>query len=134
MRVPSGGRLIPLACAMLLGTQALDPASAATLAATLKVLADPSASGGAVAGSPAAAEIDRQVQSLAGSPELVQELYGLAGEVLADLVKGTGGDARKLGVALDQAKGDPAAFAAMLSPRTLQHLRELSVKISDARR
>jgi len=29
---------------------------------------------------------------------------------------------------------DPAAFAAMLSPQTLQRLRELSIKISDQRR
>ena len=35
---------------------------------------------------------------------------------------------------LDAARTDPAAFAAMLSPKTLERLRQLSVKISDQRR
>jgi hypothetical protein len=35
---------------------------------------------------------------------------------------------------LDAARTDPAAFAAMLSPQTLERLRQLSVKISDQRR
>jgi hypothetical protein len=36
--------------------------------------------------------------------------------------------------AVDRARTDPAGFAAMLSPATQQRLRDLSVKISDAKR
>jgi hypothetical protein len=36
--------------------------------------------------------------------------------------------------ALDRAKSDPAGFAAMLRPETLEKLRALSTKISDAQR
>jgi len=48
--------------------QTLDPASAEALAATLKMLADPAMRGQVIATSPAASEIDRQVQGMAGAP------------------------------------------------------------------
>jgi hypothetical protein len=114
--------------------QALDPAAAEALAATLRMLADPAARAEVLASDPAAAAIDRQVQGMAGSPQLVQEVYGLAAEVFADLARSTGGDARRLSEALDRAKSDPAAFAAMLRPETLERLRALATKISDAPR
>jgi hypothetical protein len=114
--------------------QALDPAAAEALAATLRMLADPAARAEVLASDPAAAAIDRQVQGMAGSPQLVQEIYGLAAEVFADLARSTGGDARRLSEALDRAKSDPAAFAAMLRPETLERLRALATKISDAPR
>jgi hypothetical protein len=114
--------------------QALDPAAAEALATTLRMLADPAARAQVLASDPAAAAIDRQVQGMAGSPHLVQEVYGLAAEVFADLARSTGGDARRLSEALDRAKSDPAAFAAMLRPETLERLRALATKISDAPR
>jgi hypothetical protein len=129
-----------LVLASLLGTtlparaQALDPASASALAETLRILGDPSARGSAVAGNPGASDIDRQVQSLGGSPENSQAVYNLAGEVLADLVRSTGGDTGKLLELLQRAQTDPNGFADALSPTTLQHLRELSTKMSDTKR
>ena len=36
--------------------------------------------------------------------------------------------------ALEHGQSDPAGFAARLSPETLQRLRELSSRISDAKR
>jgi hypothetical protein len=114
--------------------QALDPTSAAALSETLRMLGDPSGRGAATAGNPAARDVDSQVQSLAGSPENAQAVYNLAGEVFADLVKNTGGDTGKLMEALERARTDPSGFANALSPATLQHLRELSSKISDTKR
>jgi len=114
-------------------SQTLDPASAEALATTLRMLADPSSRGQIIATDPAAAAVDKQVQSLAGSA-LAQEVYGLAAEVFADLARNSGGDPRRMSEVLEQAKSDPAAFAAMLRPETLQRLRELSTKISDAKR
>jgi len=114
--------------------QALDPASADALAATLRMLADPAARGRIIATDPAAAEVDRQVQSMAGSSALAQEVYGLAADVFADLARNSNGDPRAMSEALDRAKTDPAGFAAMLRPETLEKLRALSSKISDVQR
>jgi hypothetical protein len=113
--------------------QALDPASADALATTLRMLADPAMRGKIIA-DPTAAEVDRQVQGMAGSSALVQEVYGLAADVFADLTRNSNGDPRAMSEALDRAKSDPAGFAAMLRPETLERLRALSVKISDAQR
>ncbi len=114
--------------------QALDPASADALATTLRLLADPAARGRIVATDPSAAEIDKQVQGMAGSSALAQEVYGIAAEVFADLARNSGGDTKRMSEALDLAKSDPAGFAAMLRPETLERLRALATKISDAQR
>ena len=117
-----------------LPAQTLDPASADALATTLRLLADPTARGQILATDPAAAAIDKQVQGMAGSSQLVQEVYGLAAEVFADLARSSDGDPRRLSEALERAKTDPAGFAAMLRPETLERLRALATKISDAQR
>ncbi len=117
-----------------LPAQALDPAAADALAATLRMLADPAARGQILATDPNAAAVDRQVQGLAGSSQLAQEVYGLAAEVFADLARSTGGDPRQLSAALERAKTDPAGFAAMLRPETLDRLRALATRISDTQR
>ena len=114
--------------------QALDPASADALATTLRMLADPASRGRIIASDPTAAEVDRQVQGMAGSSALAQEVYGLAADVFADLARNSNGDPRAMNEALDRAKSDPAGFAAMLRPETLEKLRALSTKLSDAQR
>lgn len=132
--------LVAMALAVVLAApgplraQALDPASQEALAATLKMLTDPSLRGPEIARNQQATAIDRQIQSMAGSEQLRQELYALAAQIFQELTLGSGGDAGKMSEALERAKADPAAFAAMLSPATLQRLRELSIKISDQRR
>ena len=128
------GLSLVLLPASSLRAQALDPSAAEALAATLRMLADPAARGQVIATDPNAAAIDRQVQGMAGSSQLAQEVYGLAAEVFADLARSTGGDPRQLSAALDRAKSDPAGFAAMLRPETLDRLRALATRISDAQR
>jgi hypothetical protein len=125
--------MLVMVCAPPLHGQGLDPASAEALSATLRMLADPPSRGEAI-GTPGAAEIDRQVQSLAGSSQLAQEMYEIAAAVFADLTRSSGGDTVRMSAALERAKSDPAGFAARLSPETLQRLRELSTKIADAKR
>jgi hypothetical protein len=117
-----------------LPAQTLDPAAAAALATTLRMLADPASRGQILATDPAAAAVDKQVQGMAGSSQLAEEVYGLAAEVFADLARSSGGDPRRLSEALERAKSDPAGFAAMLRPETLERLRGLATKISDAQR
>ena len=114
--------------------QALDQASTEALAATLRMLADPAARGAAIGANPGATAADKQVQSLGGSPALTQQLYELAGQIFEELARNSGGDVAKMTESLQRAQSDPAGFAAMLSPRTLDRLRELATKISDQRR
>ena len=140
MRILPKATLVALVSLVLLGTvtpihaQGLDPASSAALAETLKALANPNGSSLPLGNDAAATESDRQIRSIAGSPQLTQEVYGLAARVLAELVQSTGGDVGKLSEALERAQSDPGGFAATLSPQTLQQLRDLSDKIAGANR
>jgi hypothetical protein len=114
------------------GAQARDPTSQEALAAVLRMLQDPALRGGAIAGNAQAATADRQIQSLTGgSVALTQEVYELAGQIFEDLARGSGGDEQVMSQTLARAQGDPDGFAAMLSPRTLDRLRALAVKLSD---
>ena len=122
--------LVLLAAAPLAG-ETPDPALQEALAATLRVLRDPALRSPAVAGSPRAAEIDSEVQAMTGSPQLTQEFYDLAATIFEELARNSGGDTNKLRETLERATEDPAAFAALLSPATLDRLRALAVKISD---
>jgi hypothetical protein len=114
--------------------QKLDPASQDALDKTLQILLDPQVRSGELAKSSQGAAVDQQVRALAGSDALAQEFYAVAGAMLTELTQSTGGDPQKMLQAVDRAKTDPAGFAAMLSPATLQRLRDLSVKISDTKR
>jgi hypothetical protein len=125
---------VTLAGAAPLQAQSLDPASAAALAATLRLLQDPGQRGPAIAGNPQAAAVDKQMQAVLGSPELQQEFYALAADVFAELAQSVGGDVGKMTQALEAGRTDPAGFAATLSPRTLERLRALSSKIADRMR
>lgn len=128
--------LATLCVALGLGTspvtaQSLDAASAEALAAVLRLLQDPVARGGAIAANPDAAAMDRNIQAMTGSPALTQEFYELAAQVFTDLVQGSGGDLTRMRQSLADGQRDPAGFAAFLSPATLQHLRDLSGRVSD---
>ncbi len=68
---------------------------------------------------------------MTGSEKLTEEFYALAAEVFGELARNSNGDTRAMSEALQRGLSDPASFAAMLSPQTLQRLRELSTKISD---
>lgn len=114
-----------------LHAQTLDPASQEALAATLRILRDPALRAPAVAGNPQAAAIDEQVQSMTGSPQLAQEVYDLAALIFEDLTRTSGGDPTTMRETLERAERDPAAFAALLSPATLERLRALAGKIAD---
>ncbi|HEY3190694.1 MAG TPA: hypothetical protein VGJ70_24595 [Solirubrobacteraceae bacterium] len=125
--------LIMLLAAATAMAQPLDAASAEALAATLRMLQDPSLRAAAIAATPQATAVDQQIRAIAGSPALTEELYALAAQVMSELTRGSGGDVTRMTDALERGKTDPAGFAAMLSPATLQRLQELSTKIADQR-
>jgi hypothetical protein len=114
--------------------QALDPTATEALSATLRMLLDPAQRSAAIAGSPQAGAVDQQIRALTGSDALTQELFALAADVFQELTQASGGDPVKMTQTLDRARTDPAGFAAMLSPATLERLRQLSTRISDQRR
>jgi hypothetical protein len=132
--------LSALVASIVLGTagtgdaQALDPASREALAAVTRMLQDPSARQAALAGQPAGAAAQQQLEVLTRSPVLMEEFYALAADVSADLARGTGGDVGRMGDALERGRTDPGGFAALLSSSTLERLRALSVKITDQRK
>ena len=126
----AGALIVLLALAPAATAQSLDAASAEALAATLRLLQDPTARSAAIAANPQASAADNQIQALAGSANM-QEFYALAAAIFSELATNTGGDVAKMSQALSRGTNDPAGFAAFLSPATLQRLRDLSTKISD---
>ena len=116
------------------GAQALDAASATALAATLKLLQDPTQRGAVIAGSPQAAAADQQMQAMLASRELQEEFYALAAAIFSEVVQGSGGDTSKMAQALTAGQADPAGFVARLSPGTAERLRAFAGKIADQKR
>src|SRR3989475_11361928 len=80
--------------------QNLDAASSEALAATLKMLTDPSQRAGAIAGNSDARAVDQKIRSLTGSDQLTEELYGLAAQIFEELSSSQGGADRQMVVAL----------------------------------
>ncbi len=114
-----------------LGAQTLDPRTAEALAAALQVIQDPALRQAAIVKDSKAVEADRQVRALAGSDKVTQDFYEFAIDIFVDLMQSAGGDMMKINETLDRAKADPAAFAATLSPRNLERLKELSTKVGE---
>jgi hypothetical protein len=116
-----------------LSAQSLDPASSAALDATLRLLLDPAQRNAAIARSPQAAAVDRELASMLSTPELQQEFYALVAEVFSDVVQGSGGDIGRMSQTLEAGRQDPTAFVGRLSPRTLERLRAFSSKVEKNR-
>jgi len=114
--------------------QRVDSGSAAALSEMLKSLTGPGAKGGPLGAGTGSSDIEQQVRALIGSPELTQELYNLAAQVLGELLQSSGGDMNKLFDTLSRAQSDPGAFAATLSPQTRDRLKDLSDRITAGRR
>jgi hypothetical protein len=123
-----------LAGAGTVRAQPLDAASQDALRAALQMLTDPAARAAVVAGDPNAAAVDRQAQALMGSVALTDELYAVAAAIFEELVTGSGGDVARISDALERGRTDPAGFAILLSPGTLERLRALATRASDQRR
>ena len=114
--------------------QPLDSSSQNALDKTLQILLEPGARSAELAKSAPGTALDQQVRALAGSDALTQEFYALAGQILTELARNTGGDAQKMLQAVERARTDPAGFASLLSPATHRRLRDFSVKLSDQKR
>lgn len=123
--------LAALSLAPFLEAQTLDPQTAKALAEAIRVIQDPALRQTAITKDRKAVEADRQVRALAGSDQVTQEIYQFAIDIFVDLMQSAGGDMKKISETLDRAKSDPAAFAATLSPRNRERLKELSTKVGE---
>ena len=124
---------VTLAIHSPLQAQQADAGSAA-LAEMLKSLTVPGGKAGPLGAATGSGDIDQQVRALTGSPELTQELFNVASQVLGELLQSTGGDMYKLFDVLARAQSDPSAFVAGLSPQTQDRLKDLSDRIAAGRR
>lgn len=122
---------LSLAVAPSLGAQTLDPQTAKALAEAIRVIQDPALRQTAITKDRKAVEADRQVRALAGSEPVTQEFYQFAIDIFVDLMQSAGGDMKKITETLERAKSDPAAFAATLSPRNRERLKQLSTKVGE---
>ncbi|OGQ76780.1 MAG: hypothetical protein A3G94_06020 [Deltaproteobacteria bacterium RIFCSPLOWO2_12_FULL_60_16] len=125
---------LSLAVAPSLGAQTLDPQTAKALAEAIRVIQDPALRQTAITKDRKAVEADRQVRALAGSEPVTQEFYQFAIDIFVDLMQSAGGDMKKITETLERAKSDPAAFAATLSPRNRERLKQLSTKVGERAR
>src|SRR5688500_13050200 len=100
------------------------------IAKTQELLRDPKARKEA-ATTKEAKSADDLLESIAGNPENAQLIYELAAEVFGDLAKDAQSDPDKMAAILEEAKRDPAAFAAKLSPERRAKIKALSKKIPD---
>ena len=114
-----------------LDAQTLDPQTAKALAEAIRVIQDPALRQTAITKDRKAVEADRQVRALAGSEPVTQEFYQFAIDIFVDLMQSAGGDMKKITETLERAKSDPAAFAATLSPRNRERLKQLSTKVGE---
>ena len=122
---------LSLALAPRLDAQTLDPQTAKALAEAIRVIQDPALRQTAITKDRKAVEADRQVRALAGSEPVTQEFYQFAIDIFVDLMQSAGGDMKKITETLERAKSDPAAFAATLSPRNRERLKQLSTKVGE---
>jgi hypothetical protein len=76
--------------------ESMDPASAEALLKTQQMLRDPQERSHALSQSSQAQFVNKQAQSLAGSPENLDSIYDLSADVLESLVQKTNGDPAKM--------------------------------------
>src|SRR5947208_765057 len=99
-------------------TKDLDPASTEALKKTQELLQTTELRDKAVAESSNAQFIDAQVRSLVGNGANKEQIYQISSQILAELVKSTGGDASKMSQILIHGKNNPKEFLESLSPES----------------
>ncbi len=96
---------------------------------TQKVLGDPTARAKAAGQDPQALTVQKQVETLTGSPENAAEIYKIASQVLGNLVTQTGGDPQKMMDLLNKAAKNPEAFGNSLTKEQKDAIHALSLKL-----
>lgn len=108
----------------------LDSSSSKALSQTQNLLTDPSARAKAIKGDGQAESADSYVNNLTGgNAQTNNDVYDLASEVFANVVKDAHGDPKKMQAEMEEFQRDPAAFAAKWTPEERAKLKALSLKM-----
>ncbi len=108
---------------------ATSAATQQSLTKTQQLLKDKKARQAVIAKDPTAKEADDFTKNLMGSDKLTGEVYSLAAEVLAIVVKDAQGDPVKMKEALEKFARDPASFVEKWTPEQRAKLKKLSGEI-----
>lgn len=110
--------------------QNLDAASGQALKQTQSLLQNPSKREEFSKNSAKAKAAEAYVNKITGgNTKTSQEIYSLASDVFANVVKGSHGDPAKMQKELEKFSRNPAAFAATWTPEQREKLRELSKQL-----
>ncbi len=108
----------------------IDNASSKALSQTQDLLNNPEARNKAIQGNSRAESADSFVKKVTGgNAQTSNEVYGLAADVFANVVKDAHGDPKKMQEEIDKFEKDPAAFAAAWTPEQRAKLKELSQRL-----
>jgi hypothetical protein len=112
--------------------KAEDAASVSALADTQTMLQNPAQRNKIIKDNPTAQSVDASVKSLTGNSKTTDEVYQLAGKVLEDLVKETGGDPVKMMEIMSKAQTDPKSLMDHVSEQNKQDFHSVSSEIENS--
>lgn len=108
----------------------LDKASQEALQKTTELLTNRAQREEAIKKDTKAQGADKMVDQVSGGGQNKEDVYGLASDVFADLVKETGGDAQKMQELLQKMARDPASFANRWTPEQRARLQRMADQMS----
>lgn len=108
----------------------IDNASSKALSQTQDLLNNSEARNKAIQGNSRAESADNFVKkATGGNAQTSNEIYGLAADVFANVVKDAHGDPKKMQEEIDKFEKDPSAFAAKWTPEQRAKLKALSQRL-----
>lgn len=127
------GLAIPSVANTAGGDDGLDAASIAALQQTQAMLTNPALRNAAIGKDAAAMQANAQTQTTAGTAANTERMYQISSNLMAELVKQTGGDPIKLQLLMQQAQADPQAFAQQhMSAADQAAVHQLSLQVPAA--
>jgi hypothetical protein len=107
----------------------LDSASQEALSQTQALMKNQSERQKYVNAHPDAKAADKKIDDLTLDPILKEKFYDVSGDIFANMVKKTGGDAEKQKEMLNEAAKNPEAFYNQLTPDEQNQIRSLANQI-----
>ena len=104
----------------------LDSASQEALQKTQELLTNPALRNQAIEKDGKAKSADKMVEQLGGDAAAKEDIYKLAGDVFAELVKETKGDAKKMQEILSEVSRNPASFKDRWTPEQRARLKAIA--------
>jgi len=106
-----------------------DPAVASALNQVQQMLTTPGLRNAEAQKTQAGREATQKLEGLGGSAQTNEEIYALAAEIFAQMVRDTGGDGDKLKAKVAEAQKNPEAFASSWNSQQREKLKSLTTKM-----